>query len=181
MTDRNVTLGQVRAAGRLDGVRFEFQSYGGWLTNSAFAVQSEIADGSGSSDISYLTAYSFGAASGTNPTLEPGQAFWNGVVVGKSVETGHLFQGDASVVITALSRGVQNSIANITFNALTNFNTGESLNPLTWSNLALDRGSFTSNSGDIQGTFYGTDHEEVGGIFNRDNILGSFGATRQTQ
>ena len=32
---------------------------------------------------------------------------------------------------------------------------------------------------DIKATFYGPNHEEVGGVFERDNIVGAFGAKRQ--
>ena len=30
----------------------------------------------------------------------------------------------------------------------------------------------------FEGTFYGTNHNEVGGIFDRNDILGAFGASR---
>ena len=43
-------------------------------------------------------------------------------------------------------------------------------------------GKFESANGDIKGGFYGTNHGEVGGVFNRDGIIGAFGASRrQTQ
>ena len=176
MTDRDVTLGQVRAAGRLDGVRFEYQGYGGWLTNSVFGVQSEIVDGSGSNDISYLTAYSFGSPSGSNPTVAPGVASWDGVMVGANTRTGDVVQGDVEIQIASDN---PNNLAILNFNNITNLDTGDNIGTISFSNTPIMDGRFESASGDIEGTFYGTGHEEVGGVFNRNNILGSFGATRQ--
>lgn len=45
--------------------------------------------------------------------------------------------------------------------------------PLRWQNLALDAGGF------VAGLLYGPDHEEVGGVFERDRLRGAFGASLQ--
>ena len=49
-----------------------------------------------------------------------------------------------------------------------------------WANLPLMNGGFStsSQSGSIEGTFYGSTHDEVGGIFDRNDIVGAFGAAR---
>ena len=51
---------------------------------------------------------------------------------------------------------------------------------MTWDGLAVTNGTFgTGSQGDsIQGRFYGPNHEEVGGIFERDHIIGAFGGGR---
>ena len=67
MTDTGVTVGQSRAAGRFGGVVFQFQVYGGWLNQTVFSFQSET-ETSDSETIIWLSAYSFGNSSGSNPT-----------------------------------------------------------------------------------------------------------------
>ena len=51
---------------------------------------------------------------------------------------------------------------------------------MAWTGLALTDGGFeTGAAGDsISGRFYGPDHEEVGGVFERNRIVGAFGAAR---
>ena len=49
-----------------------------------------------------------------------------------------------------------------------------------WNDLVVRHGRFGDGFAgcNIEGRFYGPNHEEVGGIFERDDILGSFGARR---
>ena len=50
---------------------------------------------------------------------------------------------------------------------------------LRWNDIPLANGAFRSNTaGSIEGRFYGNDHREVGGILERDRLLGAFGASR---
>ena len=46
--------------------------------------------------------------------------------------------------------------------------------------MPLVQGGFQSldAAGSIEGHFYGTNHQEVGGIFERDALIGAFGASR---
>ena len=48
---------------------------------------------------------------------------------------------------------------------------------IEWNGLPIDDSGVFSGTG-IQGRFYGPNHEEVGGVFLRDMISGSFGASR---
>ena len=52
---------------------------------------------------------------------------------------------------------------------------------MNWEDIPLTSGSFQSGSGSdqISGQFYGPNHEEVGGVFERNQILGAFGAKRE--
>ena len=54
---------------------------------------------------------------------------------------------------------------------------------IIWTDVPLGSGgSFgrgVSDGDKIEGTFYGPNHEEVGGVFERNNIVGAFGAKRQ--
>ena len=175
MMDEGVILAQGRAAGRLEGTSYQFLNYGGWLANSAFGVQHETADGSGNNDLSYVTAYSFGIPSGSNPSVT-GIATWEGVVVGASTQTGNLVQGRGRFRISADN---QNQFSIFRFHSMRNLSTGATLPEMFWNNVSIDNGSFATADGSVQGTFYETEHTEVGGTFNRSNIIGAFGAVRE--
>ena len=47
---------------------------------------------------------------------------------------------------------------------------------ITWTALPMRDGRFASPS--IDGRFFGGKHQEAGGVFDRDNIFGAFGAAR---
>ena len=47
---------------------------------------------------------------------------------------------------------------------------------MRWSNLSVRNGAF--DGGSIDGKFYGPNAENVGGTFDRNRIIGAFGATR---
>ena len=51
---------------------------------------------------------------------------------------------------------------------------------LSWDDIPVVDGAFgrQDDAGMIEGRFYGSDHQEVGGIFERGRMIGSFGASR---
>ena len=49
---------------------------------------------------------------------------------------------------------------------------------IVWNGLDVRSGAFTDNY-TIGGSFYGPDHEEAGGVFDRGPITGTFGAKRE--
>ena len=184
MTDRNVMLMQLRNAGRTPGNGvFQFQSYGGWLNHSVFAFQAETLTSPEGTGI-LLTSYSFGNESGTNPQGAAGSSFmWTGVMVGTSTSAGtrHVIHGDATVEYSVDSPRLLDSIV---FNDVWNLDGGTPVifgddgSSLEFMNVPLNNGSFVSTEGDIEGAFYGNNHEEVGGIFHTDTYIGAFGASQ---
>lgn len=184
MTNRGVTLAQVIAGGRYGntGGTYEYRGYGGWLEHSAFTVQFIKTINAGDpefsvasdAEISLLTAHSFGKASAKNPTAT---ATWNGVMAGAIKGDGHVIHGDATIQFTM---DAPNSL-DVTFDNIKNFNTNtDATTPtMTWSSVHLEDGVFSDANDSIQGNFYGDSLEEVGGIFERENIIGAFGGARQ--
>ncbi len=57
---------------------------------------------------------------------------------------------------------------------------GRSRADLRWEDVPVSQGSFQARDADgtIEGRFYGRDHYEVGGIFERDQLTRAFGASR---
>ena len=73
MTHRGVRLASTQSAGLAGNRRLEFQTYGGWLDNSVFAVQRLTLPRTESGAI-LLSSYSFGDPSESNPSATPSSA-----------------------------------------------------------------------------------------------------------
>ena len=178
-----VTMIQSIAAGRQsDGTQLAFQTYGGWLTNSVFGVGSMNVT-EGATTTNRLSSFSFGENTGSNPTIMASDggidASWEGVVVGKNTENGNLVQGGARISIFSDN---PNSITSVDFTEMKDLNTGNNVQdiiPNSWNNIPLNNGTFRVADGSLEGTFYGSGHTEVGGIFNHSNIIGAYGAARR--
>lgn len=171
-------------------------SYGGWLDHSFFlvAVYNQIIN-ENPLDVReevFADMYSIGNATGTNPVS--GSATWRGAVAGvdqsETDTEGNVILGNATLTIDDF---VTPSI-DVVFANLRDQTTNGRRADMSWSNLALTNGAFHHNGNPdarisfdipnrtvntLTGRFYGPNHEEVGGVFSRDEIAGSFGATRQ--
>ena len=171
-TDKMIPLLQTRAAGRLNDVRYEYLGYGGWMQYSVFIIQFQSATIQGN-DFSSFSAYSFGKATGMNPTVN---ATWEGVMVGRANEA-DIIQGDVNVEWNSLAPGS----VRVNFTDIRDLSNERIANPssMTWASIPLENGAFAATDDSISGNFYGDDHEEVGGIFNRMGFFGAFGARTQ--
>ena len=168
MTYQGVTTIQSQAAaGQNDGTHLTFQTFGGWLTNTVFGVERLDVLEDGATTTRYAS-FSFGNNSGTNPPL----AQYEGVMSGTNTQ-GQIFQGDATIALTRANR-----IRIISFLNIKDIKTQSSIPRMDWSDIAITDGAFQSVDGSISGNFYGNSHTEVGGIFNRNNIIGAFGAKK---
>ncbi len=161
------------------GISADVTLLGGWLEHNYFAFQLEEVthDTSDGVDVAGLEAgyaYSIGNATGTNPALS-GNATWTGGMVGGSVSDRSLVRGDATLTLDMAQMAMD-----VAFTNIHDMVTEQSRADMMWNGLTLTNGSFgTGSQGDsIQGQFYGPNHEEVGGIFERDQIIGAFGAGR---
>ena len=177
LIDNGITTAQSRTAARQDdGTQLTFQTYGGWTDGSVFgAVFLNITEGANTT--SRFTSFSFGDSTGSNPT-GTGRAMWTGSAVGIDTDNNQPFQGDVTVDIDDLSN--PDVDVSITDGRRTNRDTAVPF-IFTWEDMTLTDGIFQSTlgDGDIWGSFYGSNHEEVGGVFDDDSTVGAFGATRQ--
>ena len=180
MGHQGVTLAQHQAAGRNDDSDiFEYVSYGGWLTNSAFSVDM-LTINDGSNESSLLIGVSYGDATGSRPS-GTGVAQWFGSVVGVHKSNRSVIQGVLEITIGDIATST--SIDLIDFKSLRNINSGSTVTSAVSSQwigvpIATD-GTFSSTTpSDINGAFYGTNYNEVGGTFNWNNFIGAFGGTR---
>ena len=129
--------------------------------------------------------YEFASAghwTGENPQ-GLGSAAWSGIMFGRDVtqyEPGNAGRilGEARIEIDDLS----SPYVDVRFAGVTDLETGTARADMAWTDLSLEGGAFNDLSpGErvtISGAFYGPSQQEAGGIFDRDGIVGAFGAVR---
>ena len=175
MVDEEVTMIESRSAGRQsDGTQLAFQTYGGWLTNSVFGVERMEITENEVSEVR-LAGFSFGDAPGTNPS-GTSKAVWRGGFVGHRILNSESFvSGETEIDIDDFTApNVDIMITNIKdVNGI--FSTESDI---TIEDMTLTNGTFTDNNA-VRGTFYGSGHEQVGGVINESGLVGAFGGTRQ--
>ena len=165
-------------------------SYEGWMRYSKFAGQINIITHGlvlhrgrerNWTGQRYGVGVSIGQASDTNPV--EGNATWEGVMVGgrigETAAIGKPVRGDATLTFDFAGADVDVALTNI--RTLPIVQVPETYPDMTWENLAVRDGRFGGGFDDptIEGRFYGPNHEEVGGIFQRSRIVGAFGAQRE--
>ena len=171
MVDEGVTLVQGRSAARGDGgTPFTFQTYAGWIDGSVFGF-GLLSVTEGSNTTSRLTSYSFGDASDSNPIAIGSEtsAMWTGAVVLYRRNESEIVEGSVTVDIDDLSSPDVDVAIDLGFISS------------RYDNMPLMRGTFVEENGQVRGSFYGDNHEEVGGLISTTNDYGAFGATRQIQ
>ena len=119
-------------------------------------------------------AVSFGAWPRTNPAATGG-GVWTGSVMGLEGADGLRIEGAAEIRIGDFARPE----LDVAFTGMTAAG-GAARADMRWEDIALARGAFevSGATGSIEGRFYGGNHGEVGGVFERNGIVGAFGAER---
>ena len=110
---------------------------------------------------------SSGEATGFNPPVTGG-ATWIGAMAG--VDYGRSSE-DVTGTTTLNIDDLTNPDIDIAFTGISGGRAD-----MHWSNLSVTDGTFDGVS--IEGQFYGPNAENVGGIFDRNSIIGAFGAQR---
>ena len=165
--------------------------YGGWLDYNAFftTIGKTYIETRPSQGIirTHKFAASIGQASETRPI--DGSAYWEGAVAGvysdlpigvrgKASLTMDFTDAEMDVTFSRLRFG--NILADppkvVVFPILSQIE-GEDLPAMRWRDLPV---SADGRFGDatLQGSFYGPNHDEAGGVFDRDNLVGAFGTKR---
>ena len=159
-------------------------SLGAWMEHSSFATQNERQTGEeGTVDVWYgITVGDFAAAAPV------GSATWLGLMAGTPVSgdaRGERLVGDVALIYAFPSGGdgsgpsldaAIGGIANI------DRGTAHTVETVLFSDLAVGAdGTFARGQAGarIQGGFFGPNHAEAAGIFERSGIVGAFGARRQ--
>ena len=64
----------------------------------------------------------------------------------------------------------------VVLSRITDLSSGDRHPDMRWHDLPMTRGTFLGSS--IQGRFYGENHAQSGGVFDRNRINGAFGVRR---
>ena len=136
--------------------------YGHWLDHSVFAMVDD------------AVAVSFGDFRNTNPTVIGG-GVWRGAMVGVDTRTRERVDGDAELEIEDFARPE----VDVAFTGIEDAG-GRARGDIGWRDIPVLQGAFEARdeTGSIEGRFYGPEHQEAGGIFERDRLVGAFGASR---
>lgn len=177
-TYRGVSLVRESEISGIEDLIGEVAAYGGWLDHSLFMALSATARDEQAGDASYLFSMSIGAMTGTNPAPIGGSASWSGVMVGFDTDAGEV-RGDADVTIADFMKPQ----VEVAFTRISDLDTGSRRDDMVWSDVPLADGGFAmvADGDSIQGNFYGPDHREIGGIFERGRVIGAFGGRRQPE
>ena len=162
---------------------YRVQVYGGWMEDSFFAIQTNDYLNPEDYGLTAVLSYATGFSPGTNPDLDATMtATWNGFMRGVDVDDwpdrGDVLSGDATIVVESDDMGIT---ADVSFtNVLSRLVVRRP--DMMWEDLTIEDGLFEYNAevGDtLTGQFFGTEHGEVGGVFERDRIVGVFGGVRE--
>ena len=179
MTYHNVSLVQGRSRDIEDGIALETLAYGGWQDYHFFSVEAVFHPDVDNFDRIFSGSFSIGDASNVNPVS--GSGTWRGVMAGtESYYRGEddgpvqrFLQGDAELNLILDYSDLK---AEISFTNIRYLDNGDLLDDIGWIRLHVEDGRFGARN--IDGYFYGPDHEEAGGIFEKDYIVGAFGLER---
>ena len=197
MTSNDIAMLQSRSTGRTTSADdpYDFLSYGAWMDHSGFFANAYLYDlPTGKSQEN--AAWTLGTTTGTNPVPQSGQTLtWDGVMVGMAGSQAirqlsdpyderdfDPVQGDATITVSDNGGNLQTSV---TFTDIFHLNSSNNtqIQDITWGNsdIASDsNGRFTSTQHNLQAAFYGPNHEEVAGTFDKvdgdDFMVGAFGA-----
>ena len=114
----------------------------------------------------------------TNPA--EGRARWEGQVAGIDSSAGDsggaMILGDVAVILTDFA----DPRVDVLFSGLQDLETGTAREDMSWLGLRVADGAFFAHEGSssISGRFYGPEQQEVGGTFDRNEIVGAFGGSR---
>ena len=177
MTYRGIPIAQARSQTTFPnhpGVSIDAQGLGGWLDYSGFSIGA----GETSGDVPYVAAVdhaSVGISAGTRPNLgTTGTATWEGAMVAGDLEFGHLIVGASTVTLDLAQMDVDVRMSNVW-----DTDARTRLPSFGLTDVPVRTNGTFGNGRTLEGSFYGPNHEEVGGIFTTDDLFGSFGARRQ--
>ena len=151
-------------------LNLNIEEYGAWGEHQAFLVRGVEAEAEGINRISYF-AFSGGRFSESNPVGVMGTATWRGAMVGESGDK--FLSGDSTLVYDFSAATID-----VRLSGIRDWNTPQTYPDLVWEGLDVRDGTFTDRYS-IHGSFYGPNHQEAGGVFDRRSITGAFGAKRQ--
>lgn len=121
-----------------------------------------------------------GWASEGNPPIPPDETWtWTGGAMGvdySDLAEDRVLVGNSALTVSLLKDWGEYTV-HVAITDLVDVAAGTTYDDMIWRYIPLRDGGFETF--EIRGRFFGPSHEEVGGVFERDQITGAFGATRE--
>ena len=168
--------GQVTAPSHPD-FTLEEVGLGAWLDYSSFFVSGG-AVYDGLREEGYLEAIvaqaSAGESSGRRPQGISGTATWEGSMVAVDTEIRSAIIGASTVRVNLAQMDADVQRTNVT-----DIDARTRLPSFGWTDLPIAADGTFGDGRTLEVSFYGPNHEEAGGIFTTNSMIGAFGASRQ--
>ena len=148
----------------------DFRGMGGWMKYSVFSADRSTFTGG----IRWIGSASAGRHSGTNPVS--GSFAWTGAMSGLD----KLADEDPLIGDAAVTFDLARKVLNLAFTNIATLDNARKYDDMIWNDILVTDGYFNQGAGTdlLSGYFYGPNHEEVSGVFERRHIVGAFGANR---
>ena len=154
-----------------------WMDHGGFLVGTKFQATRQI-DGENTL-VTFRVAEAGGDATGTRPSSN---ATWAGVMVGTPTRGDHrdnILQGDARLTYTSSDTEIGAAFTNIVD---LDRKASHSVSEVSFDDVSVGtEGNYaqgTAAGNFIRGEFFGSGHAETGGVFEKDGIIGAFGAKK---
>ncbi len=169
--------GKTTGSNYNDTVRYEFESFGGWTDGSVFAAV-HFAQATASGEIHRFVPYTLGVVSGSHPTS--GTAIWRGGAIASVKDDRTFIRGNATVTVDFTDTDVDVLLDGWHG---TDGAPMPSIGAVSYMDMDIvSQGRFYGTLPEqFAGRFYGSDHGEVGGVFNTPALNGAFGAVRDSE
>ncbi len=122
--------------------------------------------------IRFVVPASVGYASAANPVS--GGVLWSGAMTGMKFGDSGLeaeVAGDAAMAVDLVG-----ATLDLAFTNIAELSSGTAVGNIGWQDVPMLGGGFRDDG--LDGRFYGPDHEEAGGVFERDGVAGAFSLKR---
>ncbi len=168
-----MTSGIQSATVRQESDNISLEGYGAWAEYQLGFLGTVDAAFSGI-PVSMVVPFVIGTGVDTNPVS--GSATWTGTMMGQDYSdplgSNEAVFGDAQIDVNFADLNL-----NVLFSNIVGRTTNEAFEDINWPDLMMENGRFSGEG--IQGQFFGPNHEEAAGVFNKSDILGAFGTTRE--
>ena len=166
-TRNGVQTGRLTAS---DG-EIRFDAFGVWGDYNAATTGAGAMSLQGA-DIRLVVPTSVGYGSAANPVS--GGASWAGVMTG--VKFGSSGLGAEVAGNATMTVDFDGAALDLDFTNIAELMSGASVGDISWQDVSMQAGSFEDVG--LKGRFYGPSHEEAGGVFERDGVVGAFSLKR---
>ena len=173
IADRQLRNGVWTGTGRVtagDG-DIRFDAFGVWGDYNAATTGAGVMTLQGA-DVPFAVPTSLGYGNAANPVS--GSASWAGMMTG--VKFGSSGLGAAVAGEAAMIVDFDGAALDLEFTNIAELLSGAGVGDISWQDVPMQAGSFEDVG--LNGRFYGPNHEEAGGVFERDGVAGAFSLKR---